>query len=114
VTALDKLRYAQLAASAAIAATQSPEQRQNAWYNLAVLQGASNDAAGVERSLRAAIQVAPTWFKPHWTLARLLSAEGRTGEAVAEARKALDLNGGRDAEVIATTQEILRSAEPAR
>ncbi|MEO8099399.1 MAG: O-antigen ligase family protein [Acidobacteriota bacterium] len=111
VTAWDKLRYAQLAANAAIAATQAPEQRQNAWYNLAMLQAASNDSAGVERSLRAAIQAAPTWFKPHWTLARLLFATGRRSDAVVEAKLALDLNGQRDAEVIATMQQILRSAE---
>lgn len=107
-SAIDKLRWSQIAAEAAVAATQDLEQRQNAWYNLAILQAAANDPAAVERSLRAAIAAAPTWFKPHWTLARLLAATGR--EARHEARIALDLNGHRDTEVVATMEEILRSA----
>jgi O-antigen ligase len=111
-TAIDKLRWAQIAGEAALAATRDPEQRQNAWYNLAILQAAANDAAGVEHSLRFAIAAAPTWFKPHWTLARLLATTGRLPDARQEARLALDLNGNRDAEVIATMGEILRSTAP--
>jgi len=113
-TVLDKLRWAQLAGEAALSATRSPEQRQNAWYNLAILQAASNNAAGVEQSLRAAIVAAPTWYKPHWTLARLLAVTGRMGLAQSEARIALDLNGGHDVEVTATMGEILRSANPVK
>jgi hypothetical protein len=111
-TANDKLRWAQLAGEAAVAATRNPEQQQNAWYNLAILQASANNATGVEQSLRAAIAAAPTWFKPHWTLARLLATTGRMEEARREAAIALDLNGHHDAEVIATMEEILRSAAP--
>ncbi len=109
-TAIDKLRWSQIAGEAALAATRDPEQQQNAWYNLAMLQATTNDATQVEQSLRSAIAAAPTWFKPHWTLARLLAATGRVPDARAEARLALDLNARRDAEVIATMEEILRSA----
>jgi hypothetical protein len=108
-TALEKLRWSQIAGEAALAATQDLEQRQNAWYNLAILQASANNAAGVEQSLRAAIAAAPTWYKPHWTLARLLASTGRMADAQQEARIALDLNGARDAEVVATMGEILRS-----
>lgn len=108
-TAIEKLRWTQIAGEAALAATLDLEQRQNAWYNLAILQAAAGNARGVEQSLRAAIAAAPTWFKPHWTLARLLASLGRAAEARTEARLALDLNGPRDAEVIATMEEILRS-----
>ncbi|MEO5926380.1 MAG: O-antigen ligase family protein [Bryobacteraceae bacterium] len=108
-TAIDKLRWTQIAGEAALAATRDPEQQQNAWYNLAILQASANNATGIEKSLRAAIAAAPTWFKPHWTLARLLAATGRISEAQAEARLALDLNGGHDAEVVATMGDILRS-----
>ena len=108
-SAIEKLRWAQIAGEAALAATQDLEQRQNAWYNLAILQASANNAAGVGQSLRAAIYAAPTWFKPHWTLARLLASTGRIEDARREARLALDLDGSRDAEVIATMEEILRS-----
>ncbi len=109
-TAIDKLRWSQIAGEAALAATRDPEQQQDAWYNLVMLQASANNASGVEQSLRAAIAAAPTWFKPHWTLARLLAATGRMADARREAQAALDLNGGRDAEVVATMGDILRSA----
>src|SRR5207302_713318 len=85
-----KLVFGQLAISAAQAATADPQQRQNAWYNLAILQAASNDAAAVETSLRSAIQASPNWYKPHWMLARVLAASGRFPEARSEAALALD------------------------
>jgi Tfp pilus assembly protein PilF len=91
-------------------ATKSPEQQQNAWYNLAIFEASTNDAPATEYSLRAAIAAAPVWYKPHWTLARLLATEGRLGEAEPEARRALYLDGGKDAEVASTMNEILGSA----
>jgi tetratricopeptide (TPR) repeat protein len=109
-----KVQFAQLAANAAVAATQVPEQQANAWYSLAMLQAAANNPHAVETSLRAAIYLSPTWFKPHWSLARLLHAAGHVEEARQEARLALDLDGNRDREVIDTTAEILRSATAAR
>jgi tetratricopeptide (TPR) repeat protein len=95
-------------------ATTVPEQRQNAWYNFAILAAALDDPATVESSLRSAISAGPRWFKPHWALARLLYAAGRTEEARAEANLALDLDGRKDAEVIATTAEIVRSLDSRR
>jgi hypothetical protein len=112
---ISKLYYAQVAAGAAGLATKSPEQQQNAWYNLALLEASNGAAAGnnaqaVEYGLRASIAAAPVWYKPHWALARLLAAEGRLGEAEPEARRALYLDGGKDAEVASAMNEILGSA----
>jgi len=47
-------------------------------------------------------------------LARLLYAAGRTEEARKEALLALDLDGRKDQEVIATTAEIVRSLDSRR
>jgi tetratricopeptide (TPR) repeat protein len=107
--ALERLQVSQMALDAAQAATQTREQVHNAWYNLAILEAAANNSAAVENSLRSAIAAAPTWYKPHWTLARFLLLSGRTAEAQAEARKALELNAHHDAEVTETMDEILRS-----
>jgi hypothetical protein len=112
---LQKLQVSQMALDAAQAATQAHthEQVHNAWYNLAILEAAANDSPAVEGSLRSAITAAPTWYKPHWTLARFLMLSGRTVEAQAEARKALELNAQHDAEVTETMGEILRSGAAA-
>jgi hypothetical protein len=107
---ISKLYYGQVAGGAASLATKSPEQQQNAWYNLALLEASSNNAQAVEYSLRASIAAAPVWYKPHWALARLLATEGRLREAEPEARRALYLDGAKDAEVVSTTSAILRSA----
>src|SRR5262249_51378100 len=72
-----KLKAVVQAGAAAIAATQTAEDPFNAWYNEAAFDAARNDAAGAERSLRAAIATRPNWFKPHWALAQLLRLEGR-------------------------------------
>jgi hypothetical protein len=111
---LEKLRLTALVIEAAQLATTVPEQRQNAWFNFAMLGAALNDPKAVESSLRSAILAGPRWFKPHWALARLLYSSGRTAEARQEAALALDLDGHRDAEVIATTAEIIRSRDPSR
>jgi len=91
---------------AAIEAPQRAEDPQNAWYNLAAFYAAENDAARTEQSLRSAIGCAPNWFKPHWTLARLLAAAGRLRDAEAEATVAADLDGGKNPEVATTLAEI--------
>ena len=119
---ISKLYYGQIAVGAASLATKSPEQKQNAWYNLALLEasnaasnaGSSNDTRGVEYGLRASIAAAPVWYKPHWALARLLAAEGRHQEAEAEARRALYLDDAKDTEVVSTMNEILGSAAARR
>ena len=109
---VEKVRLAALAIEAARAATAVPEQRQNAWYNYAMLAAALENPNAVESSLRSAIAAGPRWFKPHWALARLLYAAGRTEEARKEAQLALDLDGRKDEEVVATTAEIVRSPDP--
>lgn len=111
---LEKVRFGTLAIEAARWATTVAEQRQNAWYNFAILAAAMNDPKTVESSLRSAILAGPRWFKPHWALARLLYSAGRTEEARQEAELALDLDGHKDAEVIATMAEIVRSRESSR
>ena len=78
---ISKLYFGQIAAGAASLATKSPEQLQNAWYNLAVVEASANNVQAVEYGLRASIAAAPVWYKPHWSLARLLAAEGRRQEA---------------------------------
>jgi O-antigen ligase len=98
---------AQQASDAAMRATETTEDRQNAWYNLATIAALRNDRAGVEQALRRGIDCAPNWFKPHWTLAQLLELTGRHAEARQEAVIALQLNGGHDSEVTATSQTIL-------
>jgi O-antigen ligase len=94
-----RLQARQQALDAGVRAVSDAEDRQNAWYNLAMLLAEQNDGAGAERSLRNAIAWAPSWFKPHWALARLLAVSGHGDAAIAEARIALECDGGRDQEV---------------
>jgi O-antigen ligase len=98
---------AEQATESAIRATSTAEDRQNAWYNLATIAALRNDRAGVEDGLRRAIACAPNWFKPHWTLSQLLELTGRHEDARREASLALQLDGGHDPEVTATSQHIL-------
>ena len=100
-------RARQEALDAGLRATRTGENPQNAWYHVATLRAAVNDFAGTERSLHEAIAAAPNWFKPHWTLARLLSMAGRTNEARTEAAAAAQLNR-KDPEVARTLAEIRR------
>jgi hypothetical protein len=107
-----RLQAAQEALDAAIRATRTAEDRQNAWYNLATLLADQNDAAMVERSLRNAIAWSPNWFKPHWALAQLLEATSRHHEALIESQVAFDLDGGHDAAVSATWKRLRHSSDP--
>jgi tetratricopeptide (TPR) repeat protein len=92
--------------AAAVRAAQSAEERQNAWYDLALYYARQNDIPHAEQSLRSAIDCAPNWFKPHWLLAEVLRAGGRMEEARAEATRAADLDNGRNPEVTRTLAEI--------
>jgi O-antigen ligase len=92
--------------AAAVGASRNAEEPQNAWFNLAVFYGRQNDHAHTEQALRAAISSAPNWFKPHWILAQVLGLEGRYREALVEADRAVDLNGGKNPEIIRTAVEI--------
>jgi O-antigen ligase len=101
-----RLQARQQAIEAGVRATRTSDDRQNAWYNLALLLASENDSTGVERSLRNAIAWAPNWFKPHWTLAQLLEMTGRHDEALAEAAAAVERDGGRDPEVTQTLEKL--------
>lgn len=102
------LRYRawQYAMHAAARAPNTADDRQNAFVNLAAFQATEDNAPGVKQSLRQAIAVAPNWFKPHWLLAQVLAREGRMPEAEAEARAAVDRDGGKDPEVARTLDEL--------
>ncbi len=101
-----RLAARQQALDAGIRAVRGAEDRQNAWYNLAMLLAAQNDAPGAEQALRNAIAWAPHWFKPHWALARLLALSGRGNEALEEGRMAIEYDGGRDQEVAETWKQL--------
>ncbi len=94
------------AQGAAARATQTADDPFNAWYNLAAFDAMRGDSAAAERDLRRAIAARPGWFKPHWTLARLLLLESRTAEAEAEAALAVSLNGGKHPEVSQTLADV--------
>lgn len=105
-SAVDRSLAARLAPSAGLRATETASDRQNAWYSLAGLYAAQGDYAGTVMSLRSSIQHAPNWFKPHWTLARALELAGRRADAEREARIAVELDAGRDAEVVLTWKQL--------
>jgi tetratricopeptide (TPR) repeat protein len=91
---------------AAVRAAHTAEERQNAWYDLAMFYARENDIPHAEQSLRSAIDCAPNWFKPHWLLAEVLRAGGRMEEARVEAERAAELDGGRNPEVTRTLAEV--------
>jgi tetratricopeptide (TPR) repeat protein len=101
-----RLAARQQALDAGIRAVRGAEDRQNAWYNLAMLLAGQNDASGAEQALRNAIAWAPHWFKPHWALARLLALSERGSEALEEGRMAIEYDGGRDQEVAETWKQL--------
>jgi tetratricopeptide (TPR) repeat protein len=96
----------QQAFAAARRATQTSEERQNAWYNLAAFYATQNHPAAVEACLRRSVEASPNWFKSHWALAQALQLSGRRTEALAEAVRAADLDGGRDPEIAKFLQSI--------
>jgi tetratricopeptide (TPR) repeat protein len=102
----DRLQALYRASLAGERATHTAEDPFNAWYSLSSIRAAQNNAAGTEQCLRAAIAAHPTWFKPHWTLAQVLRLESRKDEALGEAERAADLDGGKHPEVARTLQEI--------
>ncbi|MGC4054082.1 MAG: hypothetical protein QM757_33780 [Paludibaculum sp.] len=97
---------------AGLQAASEVEDRPNAFYNLAALHSAANDARAVEADLRSAIDAAPQWFKPHWTLARLLAGQGRLAEAGRAADRAVELDGGKHPEVALTRERIRLGQKP--
>jgi putative inorganic carbon (HCO3(-)) transporter len=109
-----RLRAWREALDAGTRAARWAEDRHNAQYSLAALLAAQNDSAGAEQSLRNAIAAAPNWYKPHWTLARLLALTHRDDQALAEAYAAVERGGGRHAEVLDTWNRLKqqRAAKP--
>jgi len=95
---------------AALRATTTAEDPFNAWYHAAALYATTNDAVYTERSLRAAIDAYPNWFKPHWMLARVLRIAGRNQEAAREAALAVELDGGKHKEVLDTLETSLNAS----
>ncbi len=91
------------AAERACARSETPH---NACYSLAAFHALRNDIPRTEASLRAAIDAAPNWYKAHWMLARVLHESGRHEEAAREAARAMELNGGKDAEVTETWERL--------
>jgi len=87
-------------------AAQTSEEQQNAWYNLAWFYAAQNDAAGMAACLRRSVDASPNWFKSHWTLAQTLLFVGRLTEALAEAQRAAELDGGKDPEIASFLQSL--------
>ena len=94
------------AEAAARKATETVDDRFNAWYNLAVISGLQNNGSGAAQCLRAAIAAGPNWYKPHWSLAQVLRAQGRVEEAHKEAITGLELDGGKHPEVTRTLTGI--------
>lgn len=60
------------------------------WVELGRARAAAGDAAGAERALRRAVDLAPNYTGPRWHLGNLLLREGRNEEAFAELRRAGD------------------------
>jgi O-antigen ligase len=87
-------------------AVETSEERQNAWYNLAGFYATRNDGAGVEACLRHSVGASPNWFKSHWALAQVLLLSGRRTEALGEAVRAADLDGGKDPEIAKFLQRV--------
>ncbi|HEX4137216.1 MAG TPA: O-antigen ligase family protein [Bryobacteraceae bacterium] len=94
------------ATRAARRATGTSDNPPNAWYNLGMFSAEQNDEANVEISLRRSASLAPNWFKPHWALAKLLVLTGRLNDAKKEARRAFQLDAGKDAEVRETMRSL--------
>ena len=92
----------QQAMSAAVRAAQADNDRSNALVNLAGFQSTTNDSRAVERSLLAAADESPNWYRPPWLLARLYILTGRNEDALARARAAAERNGGHNPEVLQT------------
>jgi len=90
-------------------AAETSEEQQNAWYNLAGFYATQNDSARVEACLRRSVEAAPNWFKPHWALAQMLLISGRRTEALVEAVRARDLDGGKDPQIAEFLQSIAAS-----
>ncbi len=80
-------------------AERSAAERFQALYQSAMLASITGDFPRAEAKLRAAIDAAPTWYRPRVMLASVLWAAGRNGEAEPEAARALKCAGRLQPEV---------------
>ncbi len=71
-----------------------------------MLNAGQRNIIGMRQGLENASRVSPNWFKPHWTLARLLSQAGEHQEAKAQAVRAAYLDSNRDPEVVETLSQL--------
>jgi hypothetical protein len=62
------------------------------WMDLGVAREQAGDAAGGEKALRRAVELAPAYADPRWFLGNLLLRAGRQEEAFAELRLAGEAN----------------------
>lgn len=95
-------------------AAETSDEQQNAWYTLAGFYATQNDVADVEACLRRSVDASPNWFKSHWALAQVLLFAGRRTEALAEAARADDLDGGKDPEIAKLLQSLHHHPAPPR
>ena len=110
-TRTEQMECRQTAVHAAARATVTADDPANAWYNLSLFTALQNDVAGTTMALRQATKAAPNWFKPHWTLAELLSRQGDSVAARSEAARAVALDGDRNAEVSRTLFRLKEKSE---
>jgi cytochrome c-type biogenesis protein CcmH/NrfG len=66
-----------------------------------------NDFRQTENCLRSAIASPPNRLEPHRMLAQALVAQGHNDQALSEATRATDLNGGNNPEIAAVLEKIL-------
>ncbi len=91
---------------AAIRATRFSEDRQNAFYNLAVFHASEGLSRDAEEALRSAIALAPNWYKPHWLLAEVLLSQGHAMDADTEVKLGRRLAGAAHPEIEETGKRV--------
>jgi tetratricopeptide (TPR) repeat protein len=62
------------------------------WLPFAQARERGGDAAGAEKTMRRALELAPNYAQIHWAMGNILLREDRTGEAFSEMRLALEKN----------------------
>lgn len=93
---------------AAARALHTDDDIANAWYNVAMLSAVQKNLQGTRQGLLEASKASPNWFKPHWTLANLLSQSGEKTQAKSQAQRAAFLDSNRDPEVVETLTKLAR------
>jgi O-antigen ligase len=95
------------AIEAARRACATSEDRQNAYYNLAVLLAMSHREDLATDAARTAVKLSPNWYKPHWLLAGLLLDTNHPDDAEHEARLGIWLGGAKHPETARMLEAIL-------